>query len=589
MAKQPQGFTPISLKPLSGLLDTRSRMEDSGLGVFRYKLNFSVDRTGQLSQRSGFGALDFGQRLDSDTAVNNWDLHRQDGQRELPTLLFESKSTSSVRRLMAGTQSNIFVMDGDTSEWTKIASGLGAAGSRFKAAGLGDKVYFTNNVNEPIYHELGSSTSAVIPELQARQTTKAKLVLEFGGVIVWMNLVEDGEDQTSRVRWSNYKDGLAYDPSTTDTVASFQDLDYGDPILAAIQLYNSVYIFTECAIWRMVINVSADSIFGFTRIHVEPKNKTGCIAYPNTLVSNGKELYWWARDSIWTYNPYIIGPEIPEWLLKSCGHVFSADNSDRLEKRCCESPIGEYHPDTQEIWFSYPLASSLAEPLCLNNRSLVLNHKYQTADIVDHGFGAMVNFSIRPESDQVCNSSQYLLASSGEDYCLKAIGTVFYREMVTLIDDEANTDIPDDSYSVEQRGYYRRIVGMCPFAYPNNNKALNGIELVHDTKPDDNVDANLVTLRIGNSFHLADPMAIDGKCSVQWHDQESIELKCSDEQTMTQLANQGMRPSDPTSFNVWEEGRYLYYDFRIVAANGGAPIGSDSAWSEIKFSVAVTD
>lgn len=583
MAKD-AGWTTIPLQPLIGMLDTRSRPAELSPGSFRFKLNLAVNRTGQLERRAGHSALDFGSRSD-DGAVANWDLHRRGHDREPITLALESVANDGTRRLIAGTQSTLAWMNNDTSEWTEIASGLGADGTRFKGAVLNGKAFFTNNNDAPRVHELGAATSATIPGLIS---TKARIVISFSGVIVWMNVLET-DPQPTRVRWSNYQDGADYTTDDlTQDVTGFQDLDYGDEILAAIELFNSVYIFTQRSIWRMSANPTTDTTFVFQRIYTEPESKNGCLAYPNTLVSDGKALYWWSRDSIWRYDPYTPAPETPEWLLKGSGHIFSDSHPDRLETRCCESPIGRYRPETKELWFSYPLSSTLETPTCLNNRSLVFHVEHKTADVVDYGYTCFCNFSKTAESAQACNASQVFIGASADDYCLKAIGGVFHREEVALISDDPENDIPDDDYTTSEVGYYTRLVGKCPLGYPQRDKILNDVGIEHQTEPDtDLTSPNLLTLRIGNSEHNVDPMSLDAYCSPQWHDQEDIALACPDAISMTSLEAQGMRPSDPTNWTLFEIGKHLYFDIRITGALGGAPTGSNTAWSSISFTTKI--
>lgn len=579
MAAQ-SGFTPIALSPVLGALDTRSRPADLAAGSLRYLLNFATNKSGQRSRRAGHAALNFGQRSDSETAVNNWDFHRRGGTREPVTLGFESTSPEGLRRLFVGTQSALAYMDNSTSEWTTIASGLGAAGSRFHAAALQDKVFFTNNINAPLMHTLGSGTVGAVGDLPS---TKARVVAQFYGAVFWMNVVELGQALPTRVRWSDYQLGSAYGSGT----AGFFDLDYGDTILGAMELLDALYIFTDSSIWRCIPSGSTDVTslaFAFRRIYREPKNQTGCLAYPNTLCTDGRALYWWARDSIWSYNPYIAAPEQPKWLLDATGHVFSDDNLDRVERRCCESPIGEYDPDSRELRFSYPLASVAPEPLCVNNRSLFLNVAYKTADIVDRGYSMFVNFRRTPNSTQQCNNAQVFIGADGADYCLKSLGGVFQRDTVALVGAAPQNDIPDDVYVVTSEGYYSRMVGRVPIGLPTIEKTLNHIILDHDT----DLSENLVTLRVGNSEHVADPMAVSGNCTVQWHVAESNPLSCPDPQSMDSLAADGMRPSDEdtTHWDLYEQGKFLYFDFRVTNANGGAPSGSDSAWSSLIFDVA---
>lgn len=580
------GFTPIPQSPLSGPLDTRSRPADLAPDAFRFKLNFALNRTGALCQRTGHAALSFGQRSDSETAVNNWDFHRQGFSRELFTTLFDSVDPDGTHRLFAANSPRVSYLDNGTSQWTDIFTG-GSADGRWKIAGLDNKVAFTNNIEAPRIHTLGSGTSSTIPELTAQLVSlglpdRLKIFIEFGGVMVGM--VGD------LVIWSDYRDAEVWTPVlNSDLVVGLQRLDYGDEILAACQMLGHLYIFTTRSIWRCTVNVSADSIFSFTRVYTEPEGQAGCLAYSNTVVCTGRDLYWWSQDSIWMYNQFIAAPETPDWLLKACGAQFSSDNPDRIEARCCEAPVGKYFPKMKEIWWSYPTASTADEPACVNNRCLVVNPTFKTADLVDHGYGAFVNFKESPDSEQECNSSSVFIGSSGSDYALKSIGHVFYREMVTLIGGVVATDIPDASYALTRVGYYRRLVGRCPFGYPEREKTLNGLVIQAETEPDVDLDEpNLITLRIGNSFHVADPMETDGKCQVQYHVQEPKPLECPDPKSMEVLAADQMRPDDDLGWeagSLFEQGRHLYFDVRITAADGSAPTGSDSAWSALNWSV----
>lgn len=582
MAKD-AGWTTIPLQPLIGMLDTRSRPAELSPGSFRFKLNFAVNRTSQLERRSGHGALNFGERSD-DGAVANWDFHRRGHDREPVTMQLESIANDGTRRLIAGTQSTLAWMNNDTSEWTEIASGLGDDGTRFRGAVLNGKAYFTNNNDAPLSHELGSSTTAAIPGLTS---TKARIVMSFSGVIVWMNVLET-DPQPTRIRWSNYQDGTSYTTGGADEVSGFQDLDYGDEILAAIELFNSVYIFTLRSIWRMSVSPSGDTIFAFQRIYTDPEGKNGCLAYPNTLISDGKALYWWSRDSVWRYDPYTPAPETPEWLMKGSGHIFSTTHPDRLETRCCESPVGRYRAETKELWFSYPLASTLEIPTCLNNRSLVFHVEHKTGDVVDYGYSSFCNFSRSAESAQACNASQVFIGASASDYCLKSIGGVNYREEAALTNDDPELDISDDDYATSQVGYYSRLVGKCPLGYPQRDKILNNVQIEHETEADSELASpNLLTLRIGNSEHNVDPMSLDAYCSPQWHEQESIALICPDTTSMTSLETDGLRPSDPTDWVIYEIGKHLYFDIRVTSASGAAPTGSNSAWSSISFTTKV--
>lgn len=587
---------PLSL---NGVMDTRSRPSDLPAGAFRFKLNMSINRSGKLSRRAGFGALDFGLRSDDPLTATNWDFHRRGRTREEIRLLYESSSPENVRRLFAGTQSNLSYMDNDTSEWTDIATGMGAENSRWKAASLRDKIVFTNDVDDPQLHVLASSTTADIPELQARGVRKAKVVVQYQNVIILMNLEAQDYDAggspaggyrrlSNRMIWSDYRDATKWTPGG-DSVAGFLDLDDGEQILNAAELGGILYIFTDRAIWKLFLTgavAGTDSIFGANRWYAEPKNRTGCLAYENSLVSTGREFYWMGRETLYFINQFSTAPSSPDWLLKASGRMFEGEH--RIDPAYCASPIGNFAPDAtgnaKEVWFSYP---QLGGDTGINDYSLVLSFNtdsttspYQTADHVDHGFSAFTTFSPSSASG-TCNVSPVFVGASGEDWCLKSIGTVFERTMVTLIG-LVSVDIPDLAYVTTAMGYYSQIVGLCPFALSHREKILRGVLLEHDSV--DQAVPNILKLRIGNSFKLSDPMPGVVYCGVQWHNLDDRELACPDEANLETMETEGTRPDGATEWtNEAEQGNYLYFDLKITDPAGNAPIGSDSAFNSANF------
>jgi len=573
-------WTPIAITPLSGALNTRSRPADLTPGEHRYKLNLAINRTGSLCVRNGHTALNFGSRLDNAAALTNWDYHRRDTllPRGPVTFLFESTDTLGVRRLFAGTSTGLAVLDNSTSQWHVLSSGW--VGAIWKAAVLVDTIVFTNGLTGGVtYWTLTDAGYSGVGGIAVFAGTSAKVAITFSDVVMLMNV--DGI--SSRVRWSDYKVGTSFVAGGA-SIAGFQDLDYGDEILNAVEMMGGLYIFTTRSIWRCVTNVTATTIFAFQKIYSEPKNQSGCLTYVNTLITTGRALYWLGRDTIWMFNPYIVAPESPDWLLKGTGAFFSPGDPDRMEKRCCDSIVAEYHPLKKEMWISYPQGFDSAAPVCLNNRCLVVNTEFNTIDLVDHGYTALANFRQTPGTGEECNADQVFIGASNEDYCLKNLTSdVYYRELVTVTGGNKALEIPDANYATTQIGYFCRMIGTIPLGYTNRKKTVREFILDSEVAPNALADANLITLRIGNSFALQDPGGEDAYCAVQWHDQESIPLACPDTVTVAAMAAEGQNPSDPLSFTMYEEGNYLYYDLRITDALGNAPKEHSAAFSAFRF------
>lgn len=539
-----------------------------------------------MCRRAGHAALSFGLRSDTPASTANWDHHRQGATREPITLLSEITSPANLRYLFDGTASRVSWLNNGTSEWTNIVTN-GAADSRWQIAALRDKVVLTNNVEEPRIHTLGSGTSAVIPELQGVGVTKAKVVLNYNNVILLMNVVADGERVANRIWWSDFRDATKWttgDPS----VSGFQDLDDGESILAAVELGGIVWVFTDKSIWRLFVNVTAESIFGVQRWYSDPVNRTACLKYENTLVSTGKDLFWAGTNSIYTCNQFSTGPSAPDWILKGSGRMF--EGPDSIDTAFCESPVAVFSPDatgvSKEVHFYFPKTGSengindSGFILSFNNDSV--QTAYATSDYTDIGFTALCTFSHATGSGLDCATRPTLIGASGIDYSLKRIGGVFYREYVALIGGDPASDIPDVNYALSQTGYFSELVLPMPFGWPQRDKILRSIILEHETADARTAAPNLIQCFVGNSYHLADP--VGETCSVQFHDMGPREMLCPDIDSDEKLVADGTRRDDATSWeNLAEQARFLYLRLKITANDGSAPVGSDTAWSAVFF------
>jgi len=595
----PKSWQTIPIN-LTGPLDTRSRPADLGPGALRWKLNLAVNQSGKLCRRAGHAALSFGSRSDSPAGVANWDFHRRGAPREPITLLSEIISPERSRYLFAGTQSRVDWLNSSTSEWTNILNGTGSSGTRWKVAGLREKAYLTNNFDPPQVHTLGSASAVPISELVTTQgVTRAKVIVQYQNVIMVMNLSGQEYDINNdpvgpltrlpnRIQWSDYRNGESW-VFDAASVAGFQDLDDGEEILNCAELAGILWVFTDRAIWWVYPNVTANSVFGFKRWYSDPKNRTACLRYDNSLVATGKEFFWLGQSTIYWCNQFSSAPSSPDWLLKASGKLF--EGPARIDPAWCASPIGEFLPDqagsAKEVWFSYP---QLGSEDGVNDYSLVLsfntdsqNSPYQTGDQSDYGYTAFVNYTHVIGEGLTCATTATFIGASGSDYCLKSIGSVFYREEVTLVGGVTG-DIPDASYARTQTGYFSQMMMLAPLGQPMREKILRNVILDHDTTDARTSSPNKINLRIGNSHHLADPLSLNGFCAVQWHPIDTRDLLCPDEASTAQMESEGTRPDAITEWpNQAEQGRYLYADLKITNSAGGAPIGSDSAFKDLSF------
>lgn len=576
----------ISLKPLTGALNNRARPSDLAPGEFRWKLNLAINSTGRLSRRDGFQR--FG--LSSESAFVNQDHHHRGRVRHPITYAFESTSSDGTRQLFDATDHEVSVLDMDAGLWLDLATGMGGGnGARWKAAELQDVVIWTNNVDTVRSHSLGTTEFDPIADLTALNVTKAKIAIQFGGFILLLNIEQDGKRHSSRVMWSDINRPLAYAPgelytppggAETESLAGFQDLDYGDDIIAAAQLGGNLMIYTKRSIWRCYVSAqTVDAVFGFQKVYSEPENQKGCIVYPNTLVNLGDMHVYASRDDFYVFSPYYTKPknlEEWEWLHNATGLIF--DNLQHptyaLDPDYCESPIAKFVPVRNEIWISWPSVGAAG----INNHTLVANTVYRTADYVDHGFTMFVNDRQTPEGS-ACNETQVFIGASSEDYSLKAIGNaVFKRELHVLDNYYAPNDISLSGVTYYDEGYNSIISGLLPLGFPDSDKIAKQVLLEHDTVDQD--EPCLIKLKIGNSYNVADTMDGDTACSPQWRALSTKQLKCPGSARVSELAAKNQRPNLGLEWQFLYRGRYLYFELSVFGKTGPA-VGGDSAWSKI--------
>lgn len=580
---------------LPGILDTRSRPANLPPGAFRWKLNWAITEEGNLYRRPGFERHRVDMLYDNSgvpltdpahgdgIVYHNHDHHHQGTTREPISMLFESTASTGTRRLFDGTQSRVSLLNDSTGYWTDIITGKGSFGSRWKSAELADKVLFTNNVDNIHYYDLNSAAVGEIPQLKnTMQTTAARVIVQYQGFILVMNVVQAGVRKNTRIRWSDLNLPFAWDVGTADTLAGFQDLDYGDEILAAAPLLGALYIYTRRSIWKCVVSGAEDKTFDFVRVYNEPKNQKGCLVYENTLVSTGKEHFYMSREAIYRFSPYTPQPEKRdslEWLHRGSGVIFTQEDTKLLGVTCA-SPVAEYIPLTNELWFSWPSGTNVQ-----NNWTLVAQLDQKTCDVVDHGFITFVNNRTNADGVFLCNEDQDFLATSSRDYAIKKIGGVYYREFATLVDSDPVNDLeldqPPQPYT--HGGYFSILRGQIPTGFYDRVKELNKVYVGDDTT--EFSGEVIMRLRIGNEYNLVDPNNEGDRGAPVWRQLEDKILDKPNSMTRASMVAQNLRPDEGHDWPAFEEGRFLYFEFKIANADKSPAIGGETYWYKIDFNV----
>lgn len=512
-------FTPIPWVPLTGLLDNRSQPDVMQPFSFRKIQNWRCTDRNKLCRSSGWD------KLFTKLEYNNEDYHDQllalqtyydsadDGTdpqtittypnaactgsiktrstgRQPFTMGFEAVSTTGTRRLIVATESRISVNNKSTGNWKIIADGYGQGTSngtcprrRFYATQNLDVVLFTNNYDRPIYWTFdhgtfgcGMQAVSEIPDLAVIGLSKAAVTWTWRGVTFLADVEMDGLRHEARFVWSNYQDPLSWDPAKTDTIAGYQDLEYGEKILGGLAIGDVFLIYTNKRIWTLQ-GVGGDEVFRVTARY-EPENKEACLFYRNTLTSIGDTHFYAGSDGLYEYDLYAQMPRRVDWIHYGTKLVF-----DDILSTCCDNPIAEYYPGTKELFFSWPQLSSTS---CCNSMTLRIcvdkENGRQHVGTIDHGFTMFVVHS----PDDRTNVRDWIIENcicTGEQ--MNAMGYGYIKEGLPLAD-PVPTCTPRDAiytnHALEVPGNYGYYVE--DFTYPDYSY-YSLCNLLGDTRLDD--------------------------------------------------------------------------------------------------------
>lgn len=395
-------FKSVRIRPLTGVVDTRSAPEHIPFGGYRWTENASVTDKGKLCRAHGFG------RLSSDIALkNNYDLHDQLGfnddgiydpnhayLRQPINSIFQAVSTRGTAQLIVGTQNRIYTNNPTTGTWRVISDQYGgtpsvACGQPWRFAQQRNIVLITNGRDEPLYHVLGqplidgeNADQGVdtIDSLQLIGLSKAQCVVSWRGFVLWGNVVMDGVRADDRIVWSDFDKPLSYKPAKSKSLAGFHDLGQGESILAMVPLGNILMVYTTIGIWEGQV-VGGDEVIAFRQRYAEAEGGDACLAFPETVVSTGDEHLYFGRDGIYLNSSYLPKPERVEWMHLASGRIF-----EDIDANQCSVPCGGYDPAAKTIWWSW---ARNGEPC--NQQTMRFNIRYPFADYLPIGFSAYAN------------------------------------------------------------------------------------------------------------------------------------------------------------------------------------------------------
>lgn len=594
------GFKSVVVSPLNGLFDARSSADQQASGSFAFKKNLQISTDGKLEQAQGFVRP---YETGISCTYHNADFHTQSvplADREPPTLLYFSTANDGTRRLFMATKTRLFLLDETAGTWTQLSGGpFGADGSqsltstRFKCDQLQDRIYFVNGVDAVQYTDVGSGTAQEVTGLQtagasgmsAVAVSKPFVVITYQSVLMIMNITEGGVRIPSRIWWSDANDGLFWgtgivNPNTSAiSIADFQDLSYGERILGAIELQGYLVVFTDKAIWKCIFQIDAtttppSATLVCVSVYSETESRDRCLAYPNTLCSDGSAIYYASRDAIYKYDFYMSRPERTEFIFRSSNLAFQDGiDGDSIDETSANSPVLHYWPERKELHFSWPVpdASLNSDPGCdvvppilssgLNRHTLVFNIEWETSDLRDYGFQAATNFSSNIASAGQTNLSTEFFISLTDDFCLKILGHGYGR---TIYDPTA------DAFSLV--GYHPLFRLLLPLGDLDSDKEVNSIIIDGACGAD---DGNVFSLRMGVAHSNVSINSDVANCGIIWYQCRDIPARCIMQYTPEQYAALKRAPAYDHRWNRLVKGRLIFLEWTLKKVDGSAPVAGN--------------
>lgn len=391
---------PISVAPLTGVLDLRSSPDLIPAGGVRMRQNFQTVGDGKLRRGCGWP------KLLTSANYNNEDFHDQlltfgASMRQPVTLIQEAQSFIGVRSLFIGQQSRLLRLSEHGGNWKVMGSGFGGTASqscaapRFRSARVGDYVAFTNDYDRPKYHvleQVGESGESLyeFDDFVTIGLRRAKFVWSWRNFLIFANVEMDNQRYPFRLLGSDFEQPTSFDPEKADSITWQKDLMSHEEILGGAPSGNEFLIYTTHGIWAMTI-VGGESTVNFRRCYNGEDNQMrGLLRYPGILVNLG-EMHLYAagqteeegRGALFMYNQFYARPERPEWLHRASSLIF-----DNIDTSVCEVHVAALHGN--EVLIS--VAEEGQDNEC-PNVTLRINMQHQACDKVDFGFTAFGGFN----------------------------------------------------------------------------------------------------------------------------------------------------------------------------------------------------
>lgn len=167
-----------------------------------------------------------------------------------------------------------------------------------------------------------------------------------------------------------------------------------------------------------------------------------------------------------------------------------------------------------------------------------------------------------------CDSARIFIAVSSQDWCIKQMNTVFFREICT--NPTAVGTIEENGYMASVGTYsqagYDSILRFAPAYSKDGDVTAHSFEVKYLAKAE--TPAQYIRLRVGLSAMPSDPNT--DECRIVWHTHSNKELRCLTAKTAEQHLATNTQPYDRAGWNFVRSAHYIHFELKISGVGGDA-------------------
>lgn len=178
-----------------------------------------------------------------------------------------------------------------------------------------------------------------------------------------------------------------------------------------------------------------------------------------------------------------------------------------------------------------------------------------------------------------CEGRTLLVAASSVDWCLKALGEVFYREQCSNPSDVGST--APEGYTAAAASYLREaiesILRFAPIFAPEGTRGRPNVQLdrlgISGSVSED--DGSKIKLRVGISGTVCDANAADGRIVRFDHSEKPLKYLTGKSEAEHKKAN--TIPTQELTWQILRKGRFLYPELVINSIGGDCELSGVTA------------